>query len=234
MLLVDGKRGVFIVSHCEVESKQDLCWFPSHCVDLRVGVWALWGAAQMEGPAPLYQPQKKKKKIQWWVVHVAVCGYNYMEDIIDHYGSLKKAFSAFYNLGSVSDVRLVQRLEPSKNCLCKLQSVLRWWSEALLLGHPQCLEFKMNTVKKLEKQYCSINNLHFFFYGCHVITSAVMQYSLFCSSYFFLLLFLDVWPSMCRTVCRRANKLLFKSCIFMHCWYVWRGELKLCGWHHFF
>ena len=35
-----GKTGgnVFIVSHCEVESKQDLCWFPSHCVDLGVGV----------------------------------------------------------------------------------------------------------------------------------------------------------------------------------------------------
>lgn len=35
LLLIDGKKlGVFIVSHCEVESKQDLCWFPSHCVNL--------------------------------------------------------------------------------------------------------------------------------------------------------------------------------------------------------
>lgn len=44
------------------------------------------------------------------VVHVCMCGYNYMEDIIDHYGSLKKAFSAFYNLRSVSDVSILLRI----------------------------------------------------------------------------------------------------------------------------
>lgn len=38
-----GKKvgDVFIVSHCEAASKQDLCWFPSHCVDLGVEVCPL-------------------------------------------------------------------------------------------------------------------------------------------------------------------------------------------------
>ena len=44
------RGNMFVISHCEVWSKQDLCWFPLHCADLGVGICLNGTVPQMEWP----------------------------------------------------------------------------------------------------------------------------------------------------------------------------------------
>lgn len=91
LFLIDGKRGGCLLYHIVRQRVNRIC------VGFLLIVLTLLGSEPSEAQhrwtcsalSASKKNQKKKKTpnlMALRVVHVCMCGYNYMEDIIDHYG----------------------------------------------------------------------------------------------------------------------------------------------------